>query len=195
MKTLDRIRYRLRWLRWSRKFGSAKGFVRIGKDVTFQNPDTLHFGKGVCIEKHSYFLPLKRFAGKVYNPSIVIGDGCWIGIRNSFAAIDRIEIGNHVLFAGYVHITDHSHGYEDPDTPISKQPLTSKGPVVIEDQCWLGFGCEILSGVHIGRHSVVAARAVVTKDVPPCCVVAGNPARIIKKYNPETAKWEKVKDL
>ena len=59
--------------------------------------------------------------------------------------------------------------------PISKQPLISKGPVIIEDECWLGFSCEILSGVHIGRHSIIAARTVVTKDVPPYSIVAGNP--------------------
>lgn len=132
--------------------------------------------------------------GRQYNPSIIIGDNCWIGIRNSFAAVDRIEIGNQVLFAGYVHITDHSHGYESIDEPISNQPLISKGPVVIEDQCWLGFGSEVLSGVHIGRHSVVAARSVVTKDVPPYSVVAGNPARIIKRYNFVTAQWERVRE-
>ena len=96
-----------------------------------------------------------------------------------------------VLFAGYVHVTDHSHGYEDINMPISKQPLISKGPVIIEDECWLGFSCEILSGVHIGRHSIIAARAVVTKDVPPYSIVAGNPARIVKKYNFETNKWER----
>lgn len=53
------------------------------------------------------------------------------------------------------------------------------------------FCCEILSGVHIGRHSIIAARAVVTKDVPPYSIVAGNPARIVKKYNFETNKWER----
>lgn len=100
-----------------------------------------------------------------------------------------------MLFAGYVHVTDHSHGYEDINKPISEQPLISKGPIVIEDDCWLGFSCEILSGVHIGRHSIVAARAVVTKDVPPYSIVAGNPARIVKQYNFETNKWEKFKPL
>lgn len=189
-----KILYRLRWLFWSHKFGSTKGRVNIGSHVTFQNPETLHFGKNVDIGRYTYFLPLNIFRGQDYNPTIIIGDNCWIGIRNSFAAINRIEIGNDVLFAGYVHITDHSHGYEDIETPISKQPLISKGPVVIEDQCWLGFGCEVLSGVHIGKHSIVAARAVVTKDVPSYCIVAGNPARVVKRYNPETAKWERVKE-
>lgn len=119
-------------------------------------------------------------------------EGTWIGIRNSFAAICGITVGKNVLFAGYVHVTDHSHGYEDVTKPISKQPLISKGPVVIEDNCWLGFNSEILSGVHIGRNSVVAAHAVVTKDVPPYSIVAGNPARIVKQYNFKTQRWEKI---
>ena len=191
MNIYNLIRNHLRWLYWSRKFGSTNGFVQIGKDVTFQNPQCLHFGQRVGIGKYSYFLPLKKYAGVNYSPNIIIGDNCWIGIRNSFACIHGIEIGNDVLFAGYVHITDHSHGYEDIDTPVRMQPLISKGPVIIEDQCWLGFGCEILSGVHIGKHSIVAARAVVTKDVPAFSIVAGNPARIVKQYSFETHKWEK----
>ena len=193
MKLYIRICSFIRRIYWSRKFGSVKGRVRIGKNVTFQNPDTLHFGKNIGIGKYTYFLPLKEYAGVSYHPKITIGDGCWIGIRNSFACIDSIEIGNNVLFAGYVHVTDHSHGYEDVNEPIKKQKLISKGPVVIEDDCWLGFSSEILSGVHIGKHSIVAARAVVTKNVPAYSIVAGNPARIVKQYNFETGKWEKVK--
>lgn len=193
MNIFIRICEYLRWLYWSRKFGSTKGLVRIGKSVTFQNPHFLHFGQNVGIGKYAYFLPLGSYAGKHYNPKIIIGDGCWIGIRNSFAAINEIKIGNHVLFAGYVHITDHSHGYEDITKPIMPQELISKGPVEIEDDCWLGFGCEILSGVHIGKHAIVAARAVVTKDVPAYSIVAGNPARVVKKFNMESKQWEKVR--
>lgn len=176
----------------SRRFGSSLGKVVIGKNVTFNNPECIHFGEKVTIGKFSYFLPCKNYAGVNYSPVISIGNNCKIGIRNSFASIHSITIGNDVLFAGYVHITDHSHGYEDIQCSITSQKLISKGPVVIEDECWLGFGCEILSGVHIGKHSVVAARAVVTKDVPPYSIVAGNPARIIKSFNFESNKWERV---
>lgn len=162
-----------------------------GKYVIIQNPQCLFFGDNVGIGKYAYLMPCCEYLGKVFHPKIIIGEGTWIGIRNSFAAIHGIIIGKNVLFAGYVHVTDHSHGYEDINKPISEQPLISKGPIVIEDDCWLGFSCEILSGVHIGKHSIVAARAVVTKDVPPYSIVAGNPARIIKQYNFETKKWAK----
>lgn len=189
---IKKVRYYLRKRIIIKNGGHLCGKLRIEDNVTFQNCDCIYLGDRVGIGKFSYFLPIKQHLGVTYHPKIIIGDGTWIGIRNSFAAIHGISIGKNVLFAGYVHITDHSHGYEDLSLSIIKQPLISKGPVVIEDDCWLGFGCEILSGVHIGRHSIVAARAVVTKDVPPYSIVAGNPAKLIKQYNFETKQWEKT---
>lgn len=180
----------VRWY-WKNKLGAMGKHWCKGKHVTIQNPQCLFFGDNVGIGKYAYFMPCCKFLGTEYHPKITVGDGTWIGIRNSFAAIHGITIGKNVLFAGYVHITDHSHGYEDVTKPISKQPLISKGPIVIEDNCWLGFNSEILSGVHIGRNSVVAAHAVVTKNVPPYSIVAGNPAKIVKQYNFETKCWER----
>lgn len=165
----------------------------ILRGVRIANPQCIHIGRGVGIGADTFFGPVVYNNGVAYNPKIIIGDGTWIGKHSSLAAIDRVDIGKNVLFAGYVHITDHGHGYEDINMPISRQRLISKGPVIIEDQCWLGFSCEILSGVHIGRHSIVAARAVVTKDVPPYSIVAGNPAKVVKQYNFETKQWEKIK--
>lgn len=183
----------LNYIYWKPRLGSLGLGSRFKGHITIQNPKCVHIGKQVTIEKYVYFLPCTNYAGIKYEPQISIGDGTCIGIRNSFAAIDSITVGNNVLFAGYVHITDHSHGYEDIDKPIKSQKLISKGPVVIEDDCWLGFESEILSGVHIGKHAIIAARAVVTKDVPPYSIVAGNPAKIVKQYNFKTEQWEKVK--
>lgn len=191
---IEKIIRKIRWFCWRKRFGSTKGFVKMEKDITILHPECLHFGKNVGIDKYAYFLPCKEYAGVKYSPHIKIGDGTWIGIRNSFACIDKIEVGNNVLFAGYVHLTDHSHGYEDITKPCNIQPLISKGPIIIEDDCWLGFESEILSGVHIGKHAIVAARAVVTKDVPAYSIVAGNPARVVKRYNFETKKWERRND-
>ena len=191
MKLFNRFVYRFRFYLKKNRFSSTAGFVRLGRNLIVENPQCISFGCGVGIGDNTYLGPVVSDNGNHYQPRIEIGDGTWVGKNCSIAAIDRVSIGKDVLFAGNVHITDHSHGYELPDVPIARQKLISKGPVVIEDQCWLGFNCEILSGVHIGRHSIVAARAVVTKDVPPLCIVAGNPARIIKQYNPETKQWEK----
>ena len=193
MKFVNKLNNRLRYFFLRSRLGSYNQYFRIEKNVTILNPKCIHLGNNVGIGTETFLGPVTDDHGHTYNPTIVIGEGTWVGKHCSIAAIDRVEIGKHVLFAGYVHITDHSHGYEDITMPISPQPLISKGPVIIEDDCWLGFSCEILSGVHIGKHSIVAARSVVTKDVPPYSIVAGNPAKIVKQYNFDTKKWEKVK--
>lgn len=176
----------------SSKLGGCKNGFMLYKCVEMKNSKCIYIGKNVGIGAYTFLGPITRHAGITYNPKIIIGDGTWIGKHCSIAAIHKVQIGKNVLFAGYVHITDHSHGYEDISKPISPQRLISKGPVIIDDNCWLGYNCEILSGVHIGEHSVIAARAVVTKDVPAYCIVAGNPAKIVKKYNFKSQKWEKI---
>ena len=183
---------KIRTIYYCRKFGSTGNHITIQGGVTFNNFKYIHLGNNVGIGANSFFLPVTSYNGKKYNPTIFIGDGTWIGKNCSIAAINSVKIGKNVLFASYVHITDHSHGFEDIEKPVAPQMLITKGPVIIEDDCWLGFGSEILSGVHIGKHSVIGARAVVTHDVPAYTVVAGNPARPIKKYNFNSKKWEKI---
>lgn len=175
------------------KLGLCGNRVSLSSKSVYNNPSCIYLGNDVHIGENSFLGPVLQYAGIEYSPKIVIGENTIVGKNCSIAAIDRVKIGKNVLFAGHVHITDHSHGYEDITRPIAPQKLISKGPVIIEDDCWLGFSCEILSGVHIGKHSIVAARAVVTKDVPPYSIVAGNPARVVKQYNFETKQWEKVK--
>ncbi len=188
-----RINRLIKRLYWSLRLGKVEEGWYKGRNVILNHPKCLYFGRNVSINRFSCFMPCTEYAGIKYTPKIVVGDNVVIGVRNSFAAIDGVYIGNNVLFAGFVHVTDHSHGYEDITRPINGQPLISKGPVVIDDDCWLGFNCEILSGVHIGRHSVVAAHAVVTRDVPAYSIVAGNPARVIKRYDENTKTWISVK--
>lgn len=183
----------LRYFKIKNKLGKSIGSISIGTGVRFKNPKCIFIGSHVGIGANTFFGPVEKYCGESYTPRIIIGNNTWVGENCSFAAINRVQIGNNVLFARHVHITDHNHGYEDINLPISKQKLISKGPVIIEDDCWLGFSCEILSGVHIGKHSIVAARAVVTKDVPPYSIVAGNPARVVKKYSFDTKQWELVK--
>ena len=175
-----------------KKLGGFNGKFSLGGNIIMTCPQCVYLGKDVGIGANTYLGPVVDYMGVAYNPKIIIGDGTRVGKNCSIAAIHRVEIGKNVLFAGHVHITDHSHGYEDISRPMNVQLLTSKGPVIIEDDCWLGFSSEILSGVHIGKHCVVAARAVVTKDVPAYSIVAGNPAKVIKRYDKELGKWVRV---
>lgn len=191
-RIFDRVKTIIRTNHYKKFLGGYDSNFSMESGIVMINPQCVFFGKNVGVGANTFFGPVTEYMGIAYNPKIIVGEGTWIGKNCSIAAIDKVEIGKNVLFAGHVHITDHSHGYENISKPMNVQPLTSKGPVIIEDDCWLGFSCEILSGVHIGKHCVIAARAVVTKDVPAYSVVAGNPARIIKKYDMESKKWIRV---
>ncbi len=88
-------------------------------------------------------------------------------------------------------ISGLNHNYTNPELPVSRQGVSVK-PVVIGDECWIGANVVITSGVTIGKHAVVAAGSVVTKDVPPFSVVAGNPARLVKRYDTGSGTWIRV---
>ena len=120
---------------------------------------------------------------------VFIGDRTIIGLGNT--VIGPVNIGNDVMFAQNIVVSAMNHGYEDITIPPSKQKDIIK-LITIEDEVWIGANCVITIGVTVGKHSIVGAGSVVTKDIPPYCIAVGNPAKVIKKYNSETATWEKV---
>lgn len=109
---------------------------------------------------------------------VVIGDHTRIGLHNTI--IGPVTIGCHVNLAQGITVTALNHNFEDSDKRIDEQGVSTT-PVIIEDDIWIGANAVILPGVTIGNHSVVAAGAVVTKNVPPHSLVAGVPAKIIKQ--------------
>ena len=118
-----------------------------------------------------------------FNPSITIGDNCSIGDFSHVTAINEIRLGNNVRMGKCILITDNAHGASDPamlDMAPNHRPLVSKGPVIIEDNVWIGAKASIMPGVHIGKGAIIGAGSVVTKDVPPAAIVGGSPARVIK---------------
>lgn len=123
------------------------------------------------------------YIGGENKPEIIIGDGVSIGDESQVTAINRIVIGNGVLTGKKVLITDNTHGdiaRAQMDKAPLKRRVVSKGPVIIGDNVWIGEKATIVANVTIGQGAVIAANSVVTKSVPPYCVVAGCPARIIK---------------
>lgn len=111
---------------------------------------------------------------------IVIGDHTRIGIHCTI--IGPVCIGNHVNLAQGITVTALNHNFANTNKRIDEQGISTQ-PVVIGDDVWIGANAVILPGVTVGSHSVVAAGAVVTKDVPENCVVGGVPAKIIKQLN------------
>ena len=121
--------------------------------------------------------------GKIDGPFLKIGNHCCFGAYNHITCANRVVIGDNCLTGKWVTITDNSHGetdYESLRLPPGKRPITSKGDVVIGNNVWIGDKATVLPGVTIGDGAVIAANAVVTKDVPEYSVVGGNPARILK---------------
>lgn len=109
---------------------------------------------------------------------VIIGDYTRVGLHNTI--IGPVNIGHHVNLAQGITVTALNHNFENSEKRIDEQGVCTT-PVVIEDDVWIGANAVILPGVRVGTHSVVAAGAVVTKDVPPHSIVAGIPAKIIKK--------------
>jgi len=109
---------------------------------------------------------------------VLIGNHTRIGIHNTI--IGPVTIGNHVNLAQGITVTALNHNFKDTSLRIDEQGFSTK-PIVIEDDVWIGANAVILPGVTIGKHVVVAAGAVVTKDVPDNTIVGGVPAKEIKK--------------
>ena len=122
---------------------------------------------------------------------LIIGDGTNIGNFNHIYATRSIVIGNNVLTADKVYISDNLHGYEDINVPIMKQPIKQIENVIIGDGTWLGENVCVI-GAKIGKNCVIGANSVVTKDIPDYCVAVGAPAKIIKRYCFENNKWIKT---
>jgi acetyltransferase-like isoleucine patch superfamily enzyme len=115
-------------------------------------------------------------------PLLSIGDGTFIGHYTSISVAEAVRIGRHCLLAGGVSIADYDGHPLNAEARRAGEtsPLAEVRPVTIGDDVWIGTGATILKGVIVGDRAIVGAHAVVTKDVPPDTVVAGNPARVVK---------------
>ena len=172
---------------WIRNF-----IGKIGENSSIAYPCSLQgggqkrisIGDHTCIQSHSIFGCWEKYGEQLFSPSIVIGNHCCIGEYNHITACNRITIGDGLLTGRYVYIGDNAHGelsWEEAEIPPIKRRLVSKGKVKIGNNVWIGDKVSIFGGVTIGDNVIVAANAVVTRDVPSNCIVAGVPARIVKE--------------
>ncbi len=158
---------------------------RIGIGCDLKGGQHIEIGEHTIISNHCIINCWDRHKYEKYTPSIKIGSNCHIGEYSHITSINSIIIGNNVRTGRRILITDNSHGQitkEDLTIAPALRKLHTKGPVIIDDNVWIGDKVTITADVHIGKGAVIAANAVVTRDVPPLTVVGGVPAKIIKQF-------------
>jgi acetyltransferase-like isoleucine patch superfamily enzyme len=170
--------------------------VRLAKGVYIDEGVYLHaLPHGIEIGENTYVMNHAEL--HVYNfrdlphAGIKIGKNCLISEFTVIRGQGGVTIGDNVYTSPFVQIVAVNHVYDDPKRPIIEQGITAQG-IVIEDDAWIGSSAIILDGVRVGKGAVVAAGAVVSKDVPPHTVVAGVPAKVIKEISGEKSVPENL---
>lgn len=177
---------------FTKVFYSKSRLIRLPFDV--RNKSNIDFGKnlttGIGCRLEAY--PIDESVVLKFGKNVQLNDYVHI------TAMSHVTIGNDVLMASRIYISDCTHGsYQgdendsNPDSIPFNRPLSTKA-VIIEDNVWLGEFVSVLSGVTIGRGTIVGANSVVSKSLPPYVIAVGIPAKAIKKYNFETQHWEKI---
>ncbi|HEV7917946.1 MAG TPA: acyltransferase [Solirubrobacterales bacterium] len=160
------------------EFASRRAYTRMpihGEVLEAFKNGRLEIGEGSHFEPHVWItLDLE-------NAHIRIGRGVFLNLGVMIAAQNEITIGDHTMIANGCFVGDALHRYDDPNVPITHQGFTSKGPVRIGSNCWLGINVVVTSGVTIGDRCVIGANSVVTSDIPAGSIAAGAPAKVIRE--------------
>ena len=170
-----------------KEFGSGSILMQPRLLVTTKN---ISIQKNVKIEKDAVLYSVQEYCGKHYNGQIYIGNGCYINHSLNVTCANSITIEDEVLIAYNVTIIDNNHGVIPKLGNYIMQQITIRPSIIIGARSWIGANCVIMAS--IGKGAVIAANTVVTKAIPDYCMVAGNPGRIVKKFNFDIDKWEKV---
>lgn len=171
--------------------------VVFGRNVTIRHPHRIRFGGNVIIDDNAVLdakgdsdITIEIGSGSIIGRNSILSckggairlaDKVNISVNCTLISETLLSIGENVLIAGHCYlIAGGNHGLERTDIPILEQPLIEKGGIDIKEHCWLGAHVTVLDGVTIGRDSVAAAGAVVTRPVPAYHIVGGVPAKVLR---------------
>lgn len=158
----------------------------------FRGQSFIEFGKGFT---SGVGLRIDAFGSKpkqvIFGKNVALGDYVHIG------ALESVTIGDNVLMASKIYISDHDHGIytgqnTSPAGQIQSEKLLQISPVVIGNNVWLGENVCVLKGVHIGENSIIGASSVVTKSIPANSIAVGTPAKVVKQYDSSLKEWVSV---
>lgn len=155
------------------------------------NPARMFIGANVRIMPRCWIMAISEWEGKSYGGKIFIGDDSLVSFDVQISANSTIRLGKGVAIGRGSVIADHIHNYRGPKQSILNETLTNGEPITIEDGVFIGVNCVISPGVHIGRSTFIGANSVVVDDLPPQSMAAGNPARVISRYDSKSHQWNK----
>jgi acetyltransferase-like isoleucine patch superfamily enzyme len=168
--------------------------VSIGPDPEIHGAEHIELGDDVRIGHRVRLQAVTSYNEQIFSPALRIGRGTSLENDCMITCNTSVELGEHVMVAGNVFISDHEHQYQDAGRPVQAQDLTTDGGVVIGDGSHIGQNVCIIGRVTIGEHAVVGANSVVTRDVPAYSVVAGAPAKVIRRYDAGSREWKRTYD-
>jgi lipopolysaccharide O-acetyltransferase len=171
-----------------KEFGAGS---RIVPPFRYYGLNQISVGEKVIINRDCWIQALGSCENDE-SSKIVIQAHAGIGMGATISAAQQVTIGEYVLLARNVYISDHAHAYENLDAPIMLQGIAGIAPVTIGRNTWLGENVVVLPGVTIGEHCVVGANSVVKSSIPGFSVAVGAPARVVKQFNKNTGQWERV---
>ena len=181
---------------WRARLQGTCGRLSVGEGFRAYNPERITVGDDVAIGRNVILRALTHYPWsdppQQFEPHLEIGPGCFISHGAHLSCVEGITLGPRVMIADHVYVADHDHDYRAVDIPIKQQALIASGPVTIGADSWIGANACITGGVRIGRHCVIGAQSVVTKDIPDFSVAVGAPARVVKQFDAARGEWVAV---
>lgn len=170
-------------------------FAELGRETVIKSPLHIDGGKNIYIGnnvlvQYKSWLAAVPLTGET-DCRLVLSDGVVVGHFNHIYATKRIVINRDVLLADRVYIADNSHEYRDISLAVKKQSIIQLNEVEIGEGSWIGEGVCII-GAKIGKHCVIGANSVVTKDIEDYSLAVGVPAKVIKRFCLDTNQWKRI---
>ena len=166
----------------------------IYSPMLIRHPECIEIGNGVHIRDGLRMEAITKWSDQKFAPRLKIEDGVSIEQNTNITCADHLTIGKNTVISFDVTITDIDHAYEAIDVNILRQPL-KVNKTTIGEYCFIGAGSKIFAGTTLGKQCIIAANSVVRGVFPDYSVIAGAPARAIKRYNMQTQQWEKISNV
>jgi acetyltransferase-like isoleucine patch superfamily enzyme len=182
------------------RFATAPKGLTIDLPRNISGADRIHLGDDVALGPGSFLIAVTRYPGRkmasaecpmdgqTFEPVLRIGNRVTATANLQVFAQQSVVIEDDVMFASNVFLNDGSHGYATATVPYKYQPIFRIAPIVVGRGSWLGQNVVVMPGVTIGAHALIGANSVVTKDVPPRCIAAGSPARVLKRWDEQGSR-------